>query len=159
MPHLGGQILAECVSKGGQWQNGPYLLALNLWVEWVVWRFFASSHSWSLSLNDLNGVSLERSIWLCKMASCTCHQISSMIFFLSWSDGAVPGDTSWPLGVTPISNLKGGILVVWKGWEFRTNWASGSHLAQSVCYSLQKILRYVLRVWLVLLDCPSVWGW
>ena len=53
----------------------------------------------------------------------------------------------------------GGSFVVELGQALCTYCAIGSHFTQSSCQWLTNILRYCSSHWLVLSNCPLVWGW
>ncbi len=62
-------------------------------------------------------------------------------------------------GMCPMISLKGDLPVVVLGHVLWVYWASGSHLAQSVCAPFLNIWRYCSSHWLVRSDCLSVCGW
>src|SRR6266404_6803614 len=62
-------------------------------------------------------------------------------------------------GTCPMISSKGDFPVAAFGQALCVYWASGSHLAQSICALFPNIRRYCSNHWLVCSDCPSVWGW
>src|SRR6266404_3664281 len=140
--------------------KGLYLLGLSLAVGCVVFRWVASNQTFCPSSKGLYLVTLIVICWACVIACC-----AACLMALVWvSLESIAGAREWVFptcayGTCPMISSKGDLPVRALGQVLWVYWASGSHLAQSVCAPFPNIQRYCSSHWLVRLDCPSVWGW
>ncbi len=140
--------------------NGLYLLGLSFAVGCVVFRWVASSQTFCPSSKGLYLVALIVICWACVIACCT-----TCLMFLIWvSLESIAGAREWVFptcayGMCPMISSKGDLPIAALGQALWVYWASGNHLAQSVCALFPNIWRYCSSHWLVLSDWPSVCGW
>src|SRR6266446_3828023 len=140
--------------------KGPYLLGLSLAVGRIVLRWVTSSQTFCPSSKGLYLVALIIICWACVIACC-----AACLMALVWvSLESIVGAREWvfPMcayGTCPMISSNGDLPVVALGHALWVYWASGSHLAQSVCALFPNIRRYCSSHWLVLSDCLSVCGW
>src|SRR6266446_199596 len=126
----------------------------------VVFRWVASSQTFWPSSKGLYLVALIVICWACVIACCTV-----CLMALVWASlELIAGAREWVFptcmyGTCPMISSKGDLPVVALGQALCVYWASGSHLAQSVCAPFPNIWRYCSNHWLVCSDCLSVWGW
>src|SRR6266403_4399249 len=140
--------------------KGLYLLGLSLAVGCVVFRWVTSNQTFCPSLKGLYLVTLIVICCTCVIACC-----AACLMALVWvSLKSIAGAKEWVFlmcvyGTCPMISSKGDLPIVVLGHALWVYWASGSHLAQSVCAPFPNIRRYCSSHWLVHSDCPSVCGW
>src|SRR6266403_2178655 len=140
--------------------KGPYLLGLSLVVGCVVFRWVASSQTFWPSSKGLYLVALIIICWACVIACC-----AACLMALVWvSLESTAGAREWVFptcayGTCPMISSKGDFPVAAFGQALCVYWASGSHLAQSVCAPFPNIWGYFSTLGWFLWDCPSVGGW
>src|SRR6266403_1367952 len=126
----------------------------------VVFRWVASSQTFWPSSNGWYLVALIVICWVCVIACCAV-----CLMALVWASlESTAGAREWvfPMCVydtCPMISSKGDLPVVMLGHVLWVYWASGIHLAQSICALFPNIRRYCSNHWLVLSDWPSVCGW
>src|SRR6266478_6539032 len=140
--------------------KGPYLLGLSLAVWCVVFRWVASSQTFCPSSKGLYLVAQIVICWACVIACC-----AACLMALVWASlELTAGAKEWVFptcvyGTCPMISSKGDLPITALGHALWVSWASGSHLAQSVCALFLNIWRYCSSHWFVRSDCPSVCGW
>src|SRR6266403_3848143 len=140
--------------------KGPYLLGLSLAMGCVVFRWVASSQTFWPSSKGLYLVALIVICWACVIACCAARLMA-----LVWASlESTAGAREWVFptcayGTCPMISSKGDFPVAAFGQALCVYWASGSHLAQSVCAPFPNFWGYFSTLGWFLWDCPSVGGW
>jgi len=139
--------------------KGLWHLGANFQLWYCIFRFQASSHTWSLSLYRDCGRGRALMAWF---RARIAHSLCS---FRAETHSSTAGFCDWMIrsGSSLISHLMsawlGDILIVELTWLLYTAVVIESYLFQSSSWPPVMVHRYCSIHWFLRSDSPSVWGW
>jgi hypothetical protein len=110
--------------------KGPYLRGASLAEGCVVFRFLASSHTWSPMLY---GVKFDGTSRACDRLMASAVSFLTWLIKVRWSFNGgdeVILNAWWTRGICPMMSLNGAFLVVVLGQVLKVNWARGNRWCQ-----------------------------